>query len=231
MKNLPEKPNIIFIPDFLSQVEATGFYNSLLSEINFVPDTMVRGTDVIETKRKYSFHGTDSYSYSGQEHKPKDFTPSLNEIKDKVEAAFPHKFNAVLCNFYDSSEVGMGYHADKEKELGDNPIIASINFGQTRRFSFRYRRDIGEIPTTHRVCEYELKHGSLLIMGEDCQKYFEHSLLRKDKNPANKEVLLETWPNRINLTFRNVLKPKPVLVPEVQANSHLKAKGAFTFKR
>lgn len=204
MKTLPTQPNVIFEPDFMSPEVATRFYEGLKKELSFKPDVMVRGDTVIETKRKYSFHGEYDYAYAGANHKPSTFTPTLNEIKELVEKRLPHNFNAVLCNYYDTDDTQMGYHADKEQELGDNPIIVSINLGQTRRFSFRYRRDLGlELPTTHRVAEFELTHGSLLIMGEDCQRYFEHSLLKKDK--SNKDAV---WPDRINLTFRKVLAPE-----------------------
>jgi len=230
ISTLPLKPNITFIEGFLSSEEATQHYHNLLKEITFKPDHIRVNNQLIETKRKFSFHGSYPYSYSGQEHLPEAFSPTLSFIKDKVETICPNNFNAVLCNFYEQDEVMMGYHADKERELGENPIIASINFGQTRRFSFRYRRDIGAIPTTHRVCEFELSHGSLLIMGADCQKYFEHSLLKKDKNPKNKEVLKESWPNRINLTFRKVIDLTPALQPST-LRTPSPFKKAFTFKK
>ena len=38
-------------------------------------------------------------------------------------------FNACLFNYYPTGDDGMGYHADNESELGNEPIIASVSLG------------------------------------------------------------------------------------------------------
>lgn len=34
----------------------------------------------------------------------------------------------------------MGYHADDEKELGYQPIIAALSLGATRKFVFKHKK-------------------------------------------------------------------------------------------
>ena len=75
---------------------------------------------------------------------------------------------------------------DDEKELGINPVIASLNLGETRRFLFR--------PKSKKEKPYELllNHGSLLIMQGAMQHHWQHAVPKEPK---------KTKP-RINLTFR-----------------------------
>lgn len=74
-----------------------------------------------------------------------------------------------------------------------NPVIASLSLGESRRFAFRHRRDIVKNPK--KICEYQLGGGALLVMRENCQPYFEHSLLT-DKSAHEP---------RMNLTFRKIV--------------------------
>jgi alkylated DNA repair dioxygenase AlkB len=79
----------------------------------------------------------------------------------------------------------MGYHSDDEKELGVNPVIASLNLGESRRFLFRHKK-------TKEKHELLLNHGSLLIMQGAMQHHWQHAVPKEPK---------KTKP-RINLTFR-----------------------------
>jgi alkylated DNA repair dioxygenase AlkB len=80
----------------------------------------------------------------------------------------------------------MGWHADDEPELGTNPVIASLNLGQTRRFILRSRKD-------HSFkLEYALAHGDLLVMGGALQHHWVHAV-PKEKNIRG---------FRVNFTFR-----------------------------
>jgi len=91
-----------------------------------------------------------AYSYSGLKLKPNPWNEKLLFIKSKIESLIEKiektetiekkeslKFNSVLLNWYRDGQDSMGWHSDNEKELGQNPVIASLNFGATRRFLFR----------------------------------------------------------------------------------------------
>lgn len=72
-----------------------------------------------------------------------------------------------------------------EKELGKNPVIASVNFGAERKFQLKHTE------TGERI-DILLKHGSLLIMKGELQHFWKHQI------PKTKKVIGE----RVNLTFR-----------------------------
>jgi alkylated DNA repair dioxygenase AlkB len=82
----------------------------------------------------------------------------------------------------------MGCHADDEKELGKNPLVASLSFGAQRVLRFRHAK-LGlkfDVP---------LAHGDLLIMAGELQHHWKHEL------PKTRKVDTP----RINLTFRWIL--------------------------
>jgi len=128
------------------------------------------------------------YTYSKIKLIPNPWTPTLLHLKAQVEVASKSKFNSVLLNYYRNGEDSNGWHADNEKELGQNPTIASLSFGESRKFKLKHN--------TKDEFKYEinLENNSLLIMKGPLQKHWKHSLSKTKK---------EVGP-RINLTFRNV---------------------------
>ena len=98
--------------------------------------------------------------------------------------------NSVLLNDYSSGEVGMGWHSDDEKELGHNPVIASVSFGAERDFFLKHKtdKDLDKITIP-------LKSGSLLIMLGSTQHYWHHSIPKR----------MKVKKRRINLTFRKII--------------------------
>jgi alkylated DNA repair dioxygenase AlkB len=128
------------------------------------------------------------YTYSGVRHEPLPFTADLVAIRERVERLSGARFNSALANLYRDGRDGMGWHADDEPELGRNPVIASVSFGATRRFTLRHRR--------RKDLKYsiDLEHGSLLVMEGPTQHHWLHAL------PKTAHEVGE----RINLTFRRV---------------------------
>ena len=66
---------------------------------------------------------------------PQLWNPTLIYIKDKVEQVAQQNFTTVLANLYRNEKDSNGWHADNEKELGRNPIIASVSFGKNVNFN------------------------------------------------------------------------------------------------
>lgn len=144
-----------------------------------------------------------AYSYSGLKLNPNLWNEKLLFIKSKIEKLIDldnnieenqkFKFNSVLLNWYRDGQDSMGWHSDNEKELGQNPVIASINFGATRRFLLR---KIDKKNDKKEKIEFSLTNGSLLIMAGQIQHFWQHSIPKESKINEN----------RINLTFRIVGK-------------------------
>jgi alkylated DNA repair dioxygenase AlkB len=131
-----------------------------------------------------------SYSYSGVTHEAIPWTPTLSEVRRRVEAVAQTPLNSLLLNFYRDGQDSIGYHADAEPELGVNPVIASISLGGVRQFVMKHIK-------TGEKLKYDLAHGSLLIMGGTSQHHWLHSV------PKTKAAVGP----RINLTFRNIIGP------------------------
>uniref|UniRef100_A0A4W5LK30 Fe2OG dioxygenase domain-containing protein n=1 Tax=Hucho hucho TaxID=62062 RepID=A0A4W5LK30_9TELE len=83
---------------------------------------------------------------------------------------------------------GNGWHADNEKELGTNPIIASLSLGAERAFQLKYNSDVTQKKSLI------LEHGSLLLMQGTTQHFWKHQIPKTTK-PIGP---------RINLTFRMI---------------------------
>ena len=128
------------------------------------------------------------YTYSGITLQPKPWNDLLKEIQTAIAPVCRRTFNSVLLNWYRSGDDHISWHTDAEPELGTNPLIASVNFGASRRFLIRRKDD-------HSIkLELPLHHGSVLVMAGALQHHWQHSV------PKQKKVKT----NRINLTFRNI---------------------------
>ncbi|EYF07509.1 alpha-ketoglutarate-dependent dioxygenase AlkB family protein [Chondromyces apiculatus] len=137
----------------------------------------------------YGDPGT-TYRYSGLTLEPLVWTPALSALRRQVEEASGAPFNSVLLNHYRGGNDAMGFHADAERELGENPVIASVSLGAPRRFVLKPVRALaGEAPV-----ELSLGGGSLLVMGGTTQHFWRHGVPRQAGAGP-----------RINLTFRRIL--------------------------
>ncbi|WP_394001606.1 alpha-ketoglutarate-dependent dioxygenase AlkB family protein [Luteimonas sp. WGS1318] len=132
------------------------------------------------------------YRYSGTRFVPEPWPEALVPVRDAVSEAAGVAFNSVLANLYRDGQDAMGWHSDDERELGPEPVIASLSLGATRRFVFKARTPDADGQFARHVLE--LAHGSLLVMRGDTQARFRHALPRTAR-PVGP---------RINLTFRQI---------------------------
>ena len=175
--------------NFFNRIESDQIFQALLSKIKWRQDKMKLYGKEFELPRLTAWYGDDgkSYTFSGIPMNPDAWTPTLLSIKSRIEEVTQAKFNSVLLNLYRSGKDGVSWHSDDEPELGKNPIIASVSFGETRRFQLRHKLD----KSLDKV-EITLTHGSLLIMKGSTQHLWQHQI------PKSAKSLRE----RINLTFR-----------------------------
>jgi alkylated DNA repair dioxygenase AlkB len=179
----------IYIPNFLSKTESDLYYDTFLNEIEWRQEELNMYGKILKYPRLTAWYGDADkpYTYSGSTFEPNPWTEELVALKSKIETKSALKFNSVLLNLYRDGNDSVSWHADDEEELGQNPEIASVNFGATRKFHLKHN-------VTKEKYEILLDHGSLLIMKGELQHYWKHQV-PKTKNKVRP---------RVNLTFRVV---------------------------
>ena len=192
-KNHFKLPNaeLIYVPNCFSKDDSDTYFKNLKLTTNWqLDDITVFGKTYKQPRLTALFGDSDKpYSYSNIEMHPKPLTSILKTIKQQTENITNHNFNTVLANYYRNGNDSNGWHADNEKELGINPIIASVSFGETRPFHFKHRH------IKEQRYKLNLEHGSLLIMKGEMQHYWLHQIAKTKKSIGE----------RINLTFRTIV--------------------------
>lgn len=179
----------IYYPNFFSKSESSALLKTLLNEIIWKQESMKMYGKQINFPRLTSWYGDcdKPYSFSGITLQPHSWTEDLLYIKRKIEPEAGVNFNSVLLNLYRNGNDSISWHTDAEPELGKNPVIGSVNFGETRKFQLRH------ISTKEKL-EIELTHGSVLIMKGEMQHFWQHQV------PKTSKVI----GSRVNLTFRSI---------------------------
>ncbi|WCE32010.1 alpha-ketoglutarate-dependent dioxygenase AlkB family protein [Vibrio sp. SCSIO 43137] len=179
---------IYWQPNFLSEELSEHLFHQLLNSLNWKQEKIqMFGRQVLQP-RLQAWHGTKCYTYSGLTMQPEPWTEPLSVIRQACELVAGQEFNSVLANLYRDGNDSMGWHQDNEKELGHQPVIASVSLGESRRFLLRNKLS-GE---KH---EWLLNSGSLLIMAGNTQNDWQHSVPKTKKAKGN----------RINLTYRHIV--------------------------
>lgn len=180
---------VIMYRNFFSKAESDRMFQELLRSIKWRQDKMKLYGKEFDLPRLTAWYGDDgkSYTFSGIYMNPDAWTHTLILIKKRIEEVEEVKFNSVLLNLYRTGKDGISWHSDDESELGKNPIIASVSFGEARRFQLKHKlnKNLAKLETN-------LTHGSLLIMKGSTQHFWQHQI------PKTTKLLKE----RINLTFR-----------------------------
>lgn len=185
--NLPDA-EIIYYPHFFDKKEADTLFTQLTTEIPWQQDQIRVFGKSHPQPRLTALFGNEgkSYSYSNIKMRPHPWNPLLQKIKSSVENVSETNFTTVLLNLYRDGKDSNGWHADNEKELGTNPIIASVSFGTERIFQLKHNT----IPDLKQ--NILLEHGSLLLMKGTTQHFWKHQI------PKTSKII----GSRINLTFR-----------------------------
>ena len=130
-----------------------------------------------------------SYTFSKVVHKEEPITdPYLVHLLHWVQTHSGRPYNGLLVNWYQDGSHSIGWHSDKENELVPGSCIYSFSFGQERDFHIRKRDTQGD------VIKLKLCNNSLLIMGENMQSHYQHSV--------PKRALSSCPGRRINVTMR-----------------------------
>lgn len=176
---------------FFAETEADLLFTELLNGVEWRHDAIQIYGRPTPLPRLTAWFGDEgaSYTYSGIKMNPAPWTPALLSIKQRIEGVAGVPFNSVLLNLYRDGHDGVSWHQDDEPELGKNPVIGSVSFGETRTFQMKHksRKDLC-------VVNIDLSHGSFLLMSGPTQHFWRHRL------PKTPKVLKA----RINLTFRRI---------------------------
>lgn len=173
----------------------SALYYALLTTLPWESDIVTLFGKTHVTTRQIVWMGDSaaSYQYSGHRRQAIAWTDSVFHVKHHIERQLAKigintHFNSCLLNYYPSGDDGMGYHADDERELGEQPIIASLSLGATRKFVLKHKK-------TQDKVELYLESGQLIVMHGETQKYWKHTVTKT-------KTVLE---GRISLTFRQMI--------------------------
>jgi alkylated DNA repair dioxygenase AlkB len=184
--DLPDA-QIEYYPDFFDLLKSDELFQKLLHEVPWQQDHITVYGKLHPQPRLTALYGNEGkpYGYSSIIMHPHPWNPLMMYIKNEIETVCQENFTSVLLNYYRTGQDSNGWHSDNEKELGKNPIIASLSFGAERSFQLKHN-------TLDNKQTINLQHGSLLIMGGTTQHYWKHQIPKTTKKVEP----------RINLTFR-----------------------------
>lgn len=185
--NIPDA-EIEYYPHFFDKDRSDALFEKLKAEIPWQQDEITVFGKTHPQPRLTSLFGNEGkpYSYSNIVMKPNPWNPLLMFIKGEIEAACHENFTTVLLNLYRDGRDSNGWHSDNERELGRDPVIASVSFGAERSFHLQHNT------FKEQKLKIKLEHGSLLIMKGTTQHFWKHQIPKTAK-PIGP---------RINLTFR-----------------------------
>lgn len=178
-----------YTPKFIQDPDAV--FERLVEELPLqLREVVIQGKTFVQP-RLISWHGPGRYTYSGLDLDPEPWPDDLYLIRRQLRKHTKIEFNSVLCNYYRDENDSVGWHADDERFLGQDPVIATVSLGAPRVFSMMRKTKKGK-PDLH-----VLENGSLFIMGAGVQQQWLHSI-PKSRVPCGP---------RLSLTYRVYVEP------------------------
>ena len=167
--------NVTYYPRVFSKEESDRYLEYLLNDIPWQRDKITIFGKECLLPRDTAWFGDEgmSYTYSGITMNPRKWTDELYAIKSKIEEYTPATFNSLLLNKYNDGNDHVSWHADDEKDLGDNVVVGSVSFGVRRDFQLKhkYKKEIIDgisftlidINKAYKAALHDLKSGGGLI--------------------------------------------------------------------
>ena len=182
-------PCVYYDEDFLRKEDAERYYEDLLKNIKWEKTAKInRWVSLhheLEGVQDYKYRDAPGASQPG-------FIDTIDTIRQRAEEWYEKEtskevhFNVCLLNLYEDGHQRIGWHSDRE-EIGRTTPIASVSLGATRKFLLR-----GKENGVQDRANLDLKNGSLVIMENECQMSYLHSVPKQN----------DVEHGRINLTFR-----------------------------
>lgn len=187
-----ETPCVYFDPEFLSDADASKFYQELLHGIKWETTSKINRWVSLHHARgelleeaSYQYRDAPGAAHLG-------FTETIQKIQEAAQEWYfaqtqqNVEFNVCLLNYYENGQQRIGWHSDRE-EIGRSTPIASVSLGATRQLQIR-----NKISGPMDRASLDMPNGSLVVMENICQHEYLHSV---PKQPSVSD-------GRINLTFR-----------------------------
>ncbi len=180
---------VTYYPQWLGSAQATLIAEQLKAELCWSQDYIKVFGREVKIPRLQAWYGDPeaTYTYSQLAMTPLEWHPCLAKLRAQLQSDLACSFNSVLANWYRDGADSMGMHSDDEPELGTQPVIASLTFGEPRAFIFKHKH-------SGQKHSLPLGHGSLLVMAGDTQQYWQHGINKTKRSISD----------RINLTFRMI---------------------------
>ena len=177
LQELPDC-DIVYKKDFLDRETADVLFQHLANNTAWQQDQIKVFGKTYPQPRLTALFGNNgkSYSYSNITMHPLPFGKELEELRVRLETIAGTKFTSCLLNLYRDGSDSNGWHADNEKELGREPVIASVSLGQPRYFHLKHRK------LHDKRIKILLEHGSLLLMQGPTQHYWLHQLPKSEES-------------------------------------------------
>ena len=182
--------DVVHFPGLFSLSEADSLFAQLQQKVTWQQEKIKLYGQVHDLPRLTAWYGdpAKTYIYSGITVRSLEWITPLLEIKRRIEGVSDYSFNSVLLNRYSNGSDSVSWHADDEPELGQNPLIGSLTFGEARSFQMKHK----SLDEKRKII---LEHGSYFLMKGSTQHYWLHQI------PKSKRTMGE----RINLPFRNIV--------------------------
>lgn len=185
-------PQACYLPAFLDEAAANALLAHALANLHWRCERLTLFGREVTAPRLVAWYGEAGtvYRYSGVVRRATPWRGEIRALAAKIGEALEWRFNYVLANRYRDGNDMLGWHADDERDLGEEPVIAALSVGAERRLRLRPRRGGASTAQT-------LGHGSLLVMWGRSQRDYKHCLPRTRK-PVGE---------RISFTFRRTAAP------------------------
>lgn len=183
---------VLYIEEFFTKNEAEILTKKLENEVCWQQGEIMLYGKKIKIPRLQAWVAENglTYTYSGVELKPDPWVGAMESIRQSMQKKCGLSFNSALLNLYRDGKDSVSWHSDDEKELGKNPIIALLSFGDSRRFDLRHKEN-----ESLEDLKIQLVSGSLLIMAGSLQHYWKHQVAKTSQDRQA----------RISMTLRNIL--------------------------
>jgi alkylated DNA repair dioxygenase AlkB len=104
---------------------------------------------------------------------PEPFPPQIAGLMEPLSTRYGVVFDSCLVNLYRDGNDAVAWHADRNRHVLRNPLVATISLGARRTFLVR-SADGGPVLKRYRAGE-----GDLIVMGGSMQHRYHHTVPRE----------------------------------------------------